>query len=95
MVSRDSFASIVANIGAFLIFLIIVVGGICAFLFALKLLFQALSSFQTITQCRIEFIDGSVTEATSCDKYRDDTSLECGNGKKYSVYAVKSWECKR
>lgn len=88
--SRDSFE----RVGTLIVCLILVPGGICAFLYMLKFLFQVLAPYQTITQCRIEFIDGSVTEATSCTKWRDDTSLECGNGKKYSVYAVKSWECK-
>lgn len=78
----------------FFAWLVLVVGGICMFLYTLKFLFQVLAPYQTVTQCVVEFVDGSVTQATSCAKWRDGTSLECGKGKKYSIYAVKSWECK-
>lgn len=86
--------NLIGGIGEFFAWAVLAVGGACMFLYVLKFLFQVLAPYQTVTHCVVSFIDGSVTQATSCTKWRDDTSLECGNGKKYSIYAIKSWECK-
>jgi hypothetical protein len=45
------------------------------------------------TQCTIQFLDNSEIQATSCDAYRDSTALDCSD-KNYSLYNIKSWECK-
>jgi len=78
----------------FILYAMLLPIGIFGFWYALSFLFQALAIFQTKTDCIVEFIDGSKIKATSCDMWRDSTVLECGNRKSYSVYAVKSWECK-
>lgn len=74
---------------------ILSIGGIGCFIYLLHILFIALAPYAIQTKCVIEFADKSKVEAVSCDTWRNDTYLDCANGKRFSLYGVKSWECKR
>jgi|LakMenEpi03Aug12_release.lakeMendotaPanAssembly.Ray.scaffolds.fasta_scaffold447128_4 hypothetical protein len=62
-------------------------------LFLLAFIFTSVSKLKPETKCIIEFSDGLKRQASNCDIYRDSTNLDC-NEINYSMYAVKSWECK-
>jgi hypothetical protein len=79
-------------IESILIVLLFVVSTL-VFLFLLAFIFTSLPKLKPETKCVIEFSDGSKRQASNCDMYRDSTNLDC-NEINYSMYAVKSWECK-
>jgi hypothetical protein len=46
------------------------------------------------TECVIELSDGSKVEDKSCMWWNRSNTLSCADHKRYSMFAVKSWECK-
>jgi flagellar biogenesis protein FliO len=46
------------------------------------------------SDCVVELSDGTVVKTKSCISWSRTNVLSCDNHKKYSLYAVKSWECK-
>ena len=46
------------------------------------------------TECAIELSNGSKVEAKGCFWWNKSNTISCDNHKNYSVFAVKSWECK-
>jgi hypothetical protein len=49
---------------------------------------------QTGSDCVIQLSDGSVEKAESCTWWSKSNTISCAGSKRYSLFAVKSWECK-
>jgi hypothetical protein len=49
---------------------------------------------QTGSDCVIHLSDGSKEEAQSCMWWSKSNTISCAGSKRYSLFAVKSWECK-
>jgi hypothetical protein len=68
---------------------ILAVVAVVLLLFGLGKLFERFKS-----DCVVELADGTLVDAKSCLVWSKTSVLSCDNHKKYSLYAVKSWECK-
>ena len=86
---RDLFEAI----ASWAFFALLGAGLAVAILFVLAFIFNQISKTLPDKKCAIEFSNGSKFEAINCSIYRDSTNLDC-KGINYSMYAVKSWECK-
>jgi len=84
---------LIEDIGSFIAYAILALSMVAILLFVLAFIFQSIKKFAPKQYCVIQFTDGSNAQAVGCDMYRDSTNLEC-DGTNYSMYAVKSWECK-
>jgi len=68
---------------------ILAVVAVVLLLFGLGKLFERFKS-----DCVVELADGKLVDAKSCIAWSKTNVLSCDNHKKYSLYAVKSWDCK-
>jgi hypothetical protein len=45
-------------------------------------------------ECLIQLSDGTKVEAKGCMSWSRTNTLDCDDGKTYSLFAIQSWECK-
>lgn len=72
----------------------VLASGIVIVFAGLVVYFTISRNMTSSSKCKIEFVDSSQIEAVGCFAYRDDINLRCDGGKAYSLYGVKSWQCR-